>query len=254
MEICIARGEAKGAKKYMRKRQKKLRLALIFLAIALVFIFIKNRGKYTIALDPGHGGSDMGAIGVITEVELTEKTTAYLEKMLKEDGRFRVVLSRKYGKGEDINQRNKKLRKSRPDVVLSIHGNADPRGTGTGFECYPSPPGRKNYEESYRFAEMIGEEMAGAGSALRGNQGIRYGYYIPDETGEFIKTIKESNDTTVYGYGSFGMVEGMNCPAVLVEQCFVTNAGDVAAFGTEEGCKKAAMAYYRAILQYLNVK
>ena len=41
--------------------------------------------------------------------------------------------------------------------------------------------------------------------------------------------------------------------AVLVEQCFVTNAADVEAFGTEEGCQKAAEAYYRAILRYLGL-
>ena len=42
----------------------------------------------------------------------------------------------------------------------------------------------------------------------------------------------------------------MSCPAVLAEQCFITNQADVEAFGTEEGCKKAAAAYYRAICRY----
>ena len=43
----------------------------------------------------------------------------------------------------------------------------------------------------------------------------------------------------------------MSCPAVLAEQCFITNASDVESFGTEEGCKRAAEAYYRAICGYL---
>ena len=47
------------------------------------------------------------------------------------------------------------------------------------------------------------------------------------------------------------MLKNMDCPAVLVEQCFITNAADVEKFGTEEGCKTAAAAYYRAICRYL---
>jgi N-acetylmuramoyl-L-alanine amidase len=36
-----------------------------------------------------------------------------------------------------------------------------------------------------------------------------------------------------------------------VEQCFVTNQEDVEEFGTDEGCAKAAQAYYQAICKYL---
>ncbi len=241
-------------KRKKRRRKKRLRRGLIVLPLAVILLVAyRNMGLYTIGLDAGHGGADEGAVGVISEVELTERTTAFLEEMLREDGRFRVILSRGYGEGKGINERNRKLRKKRPDIVLSIHGNGDPMGTGTGFECYPSPPGRENYGKSYEFARMIAEEMAELGSVIRGRDGIRYGYYVPDETGQLTKTIKESSDTTVYEYGSFGMVERMRCPAVLVEQCFVTNADDVAAFGTEEGCKKAAGAYYRAICRYLKL-
>ena len=241
-------------KRKKRRRRKRPWRGLIFLPIAVICMLVyRNMGTYTIGLDAGHGGTDTGAAGMISEVELTERTTAFLEGMLKADGRFRVILSRDFGEGKSIGERNRKLRKKRPDIVLSIHGNADPMGKGRGFECYPSPPGRGNYGESYGLARIVAEEMAGLGSIIRGNDGIRYGYYIPDQTGQLIKTIKESSDTTIYGYGSFGMVEKMNCPAVLVEQCFVTNAEDVAAFGTEEGCKKAAGAYYRAICRYLRL-
>ena len=61
----------------------------------------------------------------------------------------------------------------------------------------------------------------------------------------------DSSDTEGYDYDTFGMLKHMDCPAVLVEQCFITNAADVEAFGTEDGCKKAAAAYYRAICRYL---
>ena len=46
----------------------------------------------------------------------------------------------------------------------------------------------------------------------------------------------------------------MNCPAVLAEQCFVTNEADAARFGSEEGCKKAARIYYEAICEYFGTQ
>lgn len=253
----------KSAKKPQRgrrnrsRRKKRGRILKIFIILLLAagayYGYSKLSKPYTVALDAGHGGEDTGALGVIQEVELTEQTTKALEAMLKADGRFRVVLSRKYGESKDITSRNHTLKKKKPDILLSIHGNADDLGQGTGFECFPSPPGRENYGISFAFAGILGQEMAEAGSVLRGINGIRYGYYIPNEAGEYIKTIKEADDLTEYEYGTFGILEGMDCPAVLVEQCFVTNEGDVMAFAGEEGTKKAAAAYYKSICRYLGI-
>ena len=77
--------------------------------------------------------------------------------------------------------------------------------------------------------------------------GTTYGYY--DENGN--KLLRDSSDTTVYSYDTFGMLKNMSCPAVLAEQCFITNPSDVESFGTEEGCQRAAQAYYKAICNYL---
>ncbi len=203
---------------------------------------------YTVALDAGHGGRDVGAEGIIQEVELTERTVSELQTLLREDGRFRVVLSRKAGEDATVTERNRKFQRVRPDLVLSIHGNASESSSADGFECYPSPPGYENHAQSLAFAMLLAQEMQSAGATLRGTgvAGVRYGYY--DEEGE--KLLLESNDTTVYPYDTFGMLKNMSCPAVLVEQCFLTNAADVENFGTEEGCKRAAQAYYRAICAY----
>lgn len=48
------------------------------------------------------------------------------------------------------------------------------------------------------------------------------------------------------------LAEGMqnDCPVVLAEQCFVTNADDVERFGSEQGCKRTARIYYEAICAY----
>lgn len=209
---------------------------------------------YTVALDAGHGGADGGAQGLISEDWLTEETADALEALLKADGRFRVVRSRENGETKSITDRNKKFVRAHPDVVLSIHANADEDGSGYGFECYPAVPGMENHEESLSFAGILAEKMEEAGARLRGDNGIRYGYYVPQEDGSTQKMLVESSDETVYEYDTFGILKNVDCAAVLVEQCFVTNAGDVSLFGTEDGCRKAAEAYYAAILEYLGAE
>lgn len=228
---------------------KKLKWAVLLFAIGYFgFLACYTFGKpYTIALDAGHGGVDVGAEGLIQEVELTEHTVAALQTLLEEDGRFRIILSRKEGEGASITERNEKFQKRQPDIMLSIHGNANDDSSANGFECYPSPPGYENHETSLAFARLLAEEMQTAGAKLRGTDGVRFGYY--DENGE--KLLVDSSDTEIYDYDTFGMLKNMDCPAVLAEQCFITNAEDVENFGTEEGCQKAAAAYYRAICRYL---
>lgn len=238
------------------KRKKKgwqswkrglLLIVLLFLGCGGFLLYDMLTKPYTIALDAGHGGKDVGAEGVIQEIALTEHTVAELQALLKEDGRFRVVLSRKAGEGLSITERNEKFRKRKPDLMLSIHGNASDESEAYGFEVYPTPPGRDNHEESLFFAQQIAKEMESVGARLRGTDGVRFGYY--KENGQ--KLLVDSEDTQVYDYPTFGMLDDMECPAILIEQCFVTNAADVEAFGTEEGCRKAAAAYYRAICRYL---
>ena len=248
------RPKSTAAERASRRRRKggllkKLKWAVLLFAIGYFgFLAYYTFSKpYTIALDAGHGGADIGAEGILNEVELTERTVAELQTLLEEDGRFRVVLSRKEGEGASITERNEKFQKWRPDLVLSIHGNASDDSSARGFECYPSPPGYENHEVSLAFARLLAEEMQTVGARLRGTDGVRFGYY--DASGE--KVLVDSSDTQVYDYDTFGILKNMDCPAVLAEQCFITNAEDVENFGTEEGCKKAAAAYYRAICRYL---
>lgn len=243
----------KKRKRRRRKRKggiaKKLLLAVLLFVLGYVgfMVYYTFSKPYTIALDAGHGGVDIGAEGIINEVELTERTTAELEALLQEDGRFRIILSREAGEGVSITDRNAKFQKKHPALMLSIHGNANDDSSANGFECYPSPPGYENHEESLAFAQMLAEEMKTVGAKLRGTEGVRFGYY--NSSGE--KVLVDSSDTEVYDFDTFGMLKNMDCPAVLVEQCFITNQADVEQFGTEEGCKKAAAAYYRAICRYL---
>ena len=137
-----------------------------------------------------------------------------------------------------------------PQLLLSIHGNSAPEGSAaSGFECYPSVPGRTWHQESYYFAQQLSQGMGAAGARLRGHGGIRYIYYQGEA-----KQLVESTYTEVRGERSFTLLEDVNCPAVLAEQCFVTSEEDVARFGSEDGCKAVARIYYESICAYFGTQ
>ena len=198
-----------------------------------------------IAVDAGHGGSDIGAIGVVKEAEMTEATARALIELREADERFSVVLCRDWDVRSTPTERGQEAARQGADLLLSIHGNSW-EGSGQdvhGFECYPCVPGTAQYEESMRFAQLICDEISAAGGTLRGNGGIRYIYFDEDDN----RTILEKGDETVTGMPTFSILEHAGCPAVLAEQCFVTSAADVDLFGDADGVQLAAQCYYNAI-------
>ena len=148
-------------------------------------------------------------------------------------------------------QRAARADEQAPQLLLSIHGNSAANGsTASGFECYPAVPGRTWHQESFYFAQLLAKGMQAAGASLRGRGGVRYIYYLENDQ----KQLVESTHTEVRAERSFTLLEDVNCPAVLAEQCFVTNEADVAQFGSEEGCKKTARVYYEAICAYFGTQ
>ena len=204
---------------------------------------------YRIAVDAGHGGSDPGARGVVQESEMTAATAEALWNWLDRDPNYIPLATREsYDVTAKPSERAAEANGQSPDLLLSIHGNSAPEGSSaSGFECYPAVPGRKWHQESYYFAKQLSKAMQKAGASLRGRGGIRYIYYLGDT-----KQLVESSHKEVREERSFTILEDTDCPAVLAEQCFVTSEADVAQFGSEDGCKRTARAYYEAICAYFD--
>ena len=206
---------------------------------------------YRVAVDAGHGGNDPGARGVVEEKQVTAATAAALLQWLEEDSNYIPLQTREsFDATATPAQRAAAASAQSPQLLLSIHGNSAPEGSAvSGFECYPSVPGRTWHQESYYFAQQLAQGMQAAGAKLRGHGGIRYIYY----QGE-VKQLVESTHTEVRDERSFTLLEDVNCPAVLAEQCFVTSEEDVAQFGSEEGCKTVARVYYEAVCAYFGTQ
>lgn len=210
---------------------------------------------YVIALDAGHGGSDVGAEGLIQEVELTESTVDALYELLEKDPNYSPVRCRENGESATSGERAIAAAEARASLLLSIHGNSDPYSEDSyGFECYPQPPGRLYHDDAMTFAQAIAQQFGSAGHRLRGENGVRYIYYQGTEETGYEKQVVEITDDSVHEEETFGLLEKAPCPAVLAEQCFVTSPADVNAWGSDSGCQAAALCYYRAICEYFGTQ
>lgn len=210
---------------------------------------------YTIAIDAGHGGIDIGAEGIINEVLLTETTIGYLENWLTQDENYTPVRTHAADTFSENTERAAVANNAGASLLISVHGNSDPYSSQSyGFECYAQPPGRTYHEESLKLAHLIAEKFGAAGQRLRGDAGVRYIYYAGDDESGYEKQVVEESDTTVYSEQTFGLLEKTDCPAVLVEQCFITSESDVAGWGTDDGCRRAARLYYEAVCDYFGTQ
>lgn len=205
---------------------------------------------YVVALDAGHGGFDTGANALVQELTVCEQTVDLLYALLEADPSYTPLRTRPNGEDRSIKERAQAAVDGGAQLLLSVHANSDESTRQShGFECFPTPPGRAHSENAMRFALSIAEKMGEAGHRLRGGNGVRFAYYNGKQ-----KQIVDSTDDKVRTQKSFGIVERPNCPAVLVEQCFLTNDDDVAHWTGEAGCARAARIYYEAICDYFGTQ
>ncbi|MFQ9680410.1 MAG: N-acetylmuramoyl-L-alanine amidase [Ruthenibacterium lactatiformans] len=94
---------------------------------------------YTIAIDAGHGGTDIGAEGVINEIQLTEATIGYLEGWLTQDENYTSVRTHAADTFSKNTERAAACKQRRRFAAALVHGNSDPYSSDSyGSECIRS--------------------------------------------------------------------------------------------------------------------
>ena len=220
-----------------------------------IFTTVQNKNLPVIAIDPGHGGTDPGSEGSgLWEYEMTGQVANELVNLLEQDGRYAPVLTitEEESQNSDMPRVEPAERAQRANdagavLLFSIHGNSDPSGTASGFECYAIPPGQQYHDESVALARLTAQRITQTGQPLRGQDGVRYIYFDTYDN----RMVYESSDETPHNEPTFRLLADADCPAVLVEQCFLTNPQDAARLATPSGAKQAAKAYYEAICEWM---
>jgi len=176
---------------------------------------IKIVRKPVIVIDPGHGGTDPGAVGIKGTFEKTITTQAAKElaARLRKSGKYTVILTRTGDNYVDHENRLRIARSGQADLFISIHADSAGKKSARGASVYTladrakgrskrivndqnwildvdlseqtDPVGdilvdlaqRKTKSQSDAFAEILLSELRGK-TALIGNSHRRAGYYV----------------------------------------------------------------------------
>jgi N-acetylmuramoyl-L-alanine amidase len=97
-----------------------------------------GRHPRVVALDPGHGGIDPGAVspGGIREKTITLAAARELARQLDATGRYRAVLTRRGDVFVPLRGRIARARANRAELFLSIHADALPDSAMRGLSVY----------------------------------------------------------------------------------------------------------------------
>lgn len=171
----------------------------------------------TVCIDPGHGGSETGAIGEggkRLEKDDNLRLALLVRDQLTERG-YTVVMTRNSDSTVSLEDRCKTANKSRAALFVSIHRNSS-SGTGQGCEMWIHS---KNPSDDRLLAENILQSLENMGADT--SRGINTGY-------------REGANKNYYVNRCSKM------PSVLAEIGFISNANDNAQF--DEGIGDLAVS------------
>ncbi len=178
-----------------------------------------------IAIDPGHGGKDPGAVANgLQEKDVVLGVGLELNKQLQSAG-AKPVLTRNNDTFVELDQRAKIANDAKADIFVSIHANAAASTAGNGTETWISASSATK-SESKDLAEKINKRLV-------------------QELGTTDRGVKEAN---------FKVLVQTNMPGVLIELGFLTNSKDAALMKQSNYNSRAATAIRKGIEDYYSSK
>lgn len=196
----------------------------------------------TIALDPGHGGEEEGAMYYgLMEKDINYKMAELVKKELEQYPNVTVFLTRDGDEQVSLSERAKRAKEAEADILLSLHFNASASHQSNGASVYISTA-EKYRNDLRQFAdyllgefEAIGLDNAGTFARVTQMGGRR-------EDGTF---------DDYYGILRHSYNNGM--PSMIIEHCYMDAKKDKPYFYEEEGLEKLAKADVNGIAAYYDL-
>lgn len=194
----------------------------------------KEKGK-TIMVDPGHGGSDPGKVGVHKELEkdLNLQIAQKVKKMLESKG-YTVVMTRDTDQGlydgdatnkkiSDMKKRVELINKQQPALVISIHQNSYHESSIKGAQVF--------YYSHSKEGEKAAKVMQ-----------------------EALLTIDAKNNRQAKANDTYYLLKKTKVPTIIVESGFLSNSEEAMKLVTEEYQEQVAKAICDGVLKYMDKK
>ncbi|MCR5076874.1 MAG: N-acetylmuramoyl-L-alanine amidase [Prevotella sp.] len=250
---------------------KKITFLLVFFMSFVTAAWAAN-GRFTLVIDPGHGGHDTGALGAISREKDINLNVAlafgrYVEQNLPD---VRVVYTRKTDVFIPLHQRADIANKAKADLFISVHTNSVvPGHYAKGFQVYTLGMHRAkdNLDVAMRENSVISMET-GYQQTYQGFDPKSSESYIMfeflqnanmEKSVELARLIQQSVcsgagriDKGVHQAG-FLVLRESYMPSCLIELGFITAADEEEYLNTPEGIDAMARGIYNAFAKYKNM-
>ncbi len=222
---------------------------------------------FHVVLDPGHGGSDKGAMrGAVRESDLVLKIALDLKTRLEKNKDFQVSLTRPDDHNVSLPDRVKKAEQLRADLFVSLHANAalDARAKGIEFYFQNSlPPDEESLylasvenQNLKETAQTANEEepskkndVAAILEDLHRQDRIEKSLRL-NQTLSSLWDAKNDHEKISIKQAPFYVISKTNMPAVLIEIGFITNAKEVKKLLSPQYQSEISSKIYRALVAY----
>lgn len=225
---------------------------------------IASGGRVTVALDPGHGGIDPGAMADgLVEADLILAMARRLKETLLRTGRFDVVLTREEDVFVPLETRLTRAREAGAAVFLSLHADAlgDEDGAASGLTVYRLADDAGDaadglLTERHAATDLLtGVDLTGAGDdvalALMDIARRDTGPRTRALQRKLIEAFRSSGlhvNSRPARTGSYSVLKSAEIPSVLIELGFLSSEEDRERLVSEEWQEDAAQALAEALM------
>lgn len=206
----------------MRTSPYRLLSALLVIGGLSARPAMAERPVLTVVIDPGHGGSNLGAPGIVEgmfEKKITLALGKLLRRRLERDG-INVVTTRETDVYLTLAERVRRANAAGADLFVSLHANSTPEHTRRGFETFILAREVRDIEAGHAGAapDPVDGMLARARVRHIARESARLSAAVRSHLGQ----IREGD------WGSrqapFDVLENLQMPAALIEIGFIDHA------------------------------
>lgn len=223
--------------------------------------------KIKIMIDPGHGGTDNGAVyGGTREADLTLSVSQKLQKILLKESHYDVQMTRTTDKTLSLQERLN-FEKQSWDLFISIHANATKDGKAKGLEFYfqnQLPPDEDSKYLASVENQILEQTQQNNPQELNPNKKAEIMAIVEDlkrqnrirESQKLSMSIAQqwTNDTlksNLIKQAPFYVISQNSSPSVLIEMGFLSHPNERKKLLSESYQQELAQKIYTGIQNYL---
>jgi N-acetylmuramoyl-L-alanine amidase len=228
---------------------------------------IKVPRAIIVAIDPGHGGKDPGAIGYqgTHEKDVTLTIARKLKERIDKEPNMRAVLTRDGDYYISLPQRRINARRANADLFISIHADANPKSHAHGSSVFTlSEHGATSTTASWladKENSVDNDLMGGINITTKSkdikellldlslnatiNDSVKLGEYVLKQLGGINHLHKRSVEQA-----GFAVLKSPDIPSILVETAFLSNPKEEEKLRNSQYQNKMADAVFLGIKNY----